>query len=53
MILSASTSLTSLTAREHHTFAPFSVAIGFSAGIALDNVFQRLVDAGAASADDA
>lgn len=49
---SAITNLTALTPREYHTFAVFSVALGFTAGLALDTVFQRLIDAGVASADE-
>lgn len=49
---SSETSLGALSAREYHTFVLFSVALGFVAGLALDSVYQKLVNAGAAEVRD-
>ncbi len=45
---SSDTALGALTAREYQTFVLFSVALGFVAGLALDSVYQKLINAGAA-----
>jgi hypothetical protein len=46
------TTLTDLTDRQYHTWVLFAVVIGFASGIALDAVFQRLVNAGEAKPRD-
>jgi len=48
----ADTSLGDLTERQYQTWVLFAVVIGFVSGLALDAVFQRLVNAGAAQARD-
>lgn len=49
---SSETSLGSLTARQYQTFVLFSVALGFVAGLTLDSVYQKLINAGAADIRD-
>ena len=48
LISSTETSLGSLTTRQYQTWVLFALVIGFVAGLALDSVYQRLVNAGAA-----
>lgn len=42
------TTLGALSARQYQTFVLFAVALGFVAGLALDSVYQKLINAGAA-----
>lgn len=49
---SVDATLSDLTARQYQTWVLFSVVIGFVSGLALDAVYQRLINAGAAEARD-